>query len=153
MKVGYPIETSHFYYSYYKDFDVLVILPMKFGFEAPSMKLCHKISLLSLPVSRKERLLSLGPILCRGLGLLTNCPANQHSFICGQGECKRYGHFLIPCLHAHIRITITSPQKQFTRLRKTAQKCYEQYIKSVFEPLTSSHVLILIANVKAQCPL
>ena len=38
-------------------------------------------------------------------------------FICGQGECKRYGHFLIPCLHAHIRITITSPQKQFTRLR------------------------------------
>ena len=81
MKVGYPIETLHFYYSYYKDFDVLVILPMKFGLEAPSMKLCHEISLLSLPVSRKERLLSLGPILCRGLGLLNNCTANQHSFI------------------------------------------------------------------------
>ena len=47
---------------------------------------------------------------------------------------------------------ITRTQKQFTRLRKTAQKCYEQYIKSVFvsfEPLTSSYVLILIANVKA----
>ena len=27
---------------------------------------------------------------------------------------------------------IARAQKQFTRLRKTAQKCYEQYIKSVF---------------------
>ena len=28
--------------------------------------------------------------------------------------------------------TKRTAQKQFTRLRKTAQKCYEQYIKSVF---------------------
>ena len=79
----------------YKDFDVPVILSVAFGFEAPSMNLCYEISLLSLPVSRRQRLLSLGPILCRGLA---NGPTNQHEsknsilgFICGQGECEREG--------------------------------------------------------------
>ena len=51
----------------YKDFDVLVILSVAFGFEAPTMELYYEISLLSLSVSKRERLLSLGPILCRGL--------------------------------------------------------------------------------------
>ena len=59
----------------YKNFDVLVILSVPLGFEAPSMKLCNEISLLSLPVSRRERLLSLGPILCRGFA---NGPEKQH---------------------------------------------------------------------------
>ena len=79
----------------YKDFDVPVILSVAFGFEAPSMNLCYEISLLSLPVSRRERLLSLGPILCRGFA---NGPADQHGsknpilgFICGQGEYEREG--------------------------------------------------------------
>ena len=79
--------------SCYKDFDVPVILSVAFGFEAPSMNLCYEISLLSLPVSRRERLLSLGPILCRGLA---NGPTNQHEsknsilgFIRGQGEYER----------------------------------------------------------------
>ena len=48
---------------------------MAFEFEAPSIKLCYEISLLSLPVSRRERLLSLGPILCRGFA---NGPDKQH---------------------------------------------------------------------------
>ena len=38
----------------YEDFDVPVILSVAFGFEAPSMNLCYEISLLSLPVSRRE---------------------------------------------------------------------------------------------------
>ena len=66
---------------------------MAFEFEAPSIKLCYEISLLSLPVSRWERLLSLGPILCRGPA---NGPAKQHGsknlilgFICGHSEGER----------------------------------------------------------------
>ena len=47
---------------------------MAFGFEAPSMQLCYEISLLSFQISRKERLLSLWPILRRGL---VNDPASQ----------------------------------------------------------------------------
>ena len=73
--------------SCYKDFDVPVILSVAFGLEAPFINLCYEISLLSLPVSRKERLLSLGPILCRGH---VNGPTDQHGsknqilgFICG----------------------------------------------------------------------
>ena len=38
-----------------------------FSVEAASIKLCYEISLLSLPVSRRELLLSPGPILCEGL--------------------------------------------------------------------------------------
>ena len=79
--------------SCYKDFDVPLILSVAFGLEAPFMNLCYEISLLSLPVSRRERLLSLGPILCRGFA---NGPAEQHAsknpilgFICGHGEGER----------------------------------------------------------------
>ena len=92
----------------YKDFDVLVILSVAFGFEAPSTKLCYEISLLSLPVSRRERLLSLGPILCRGLA---NGPANQHGsknlilgFNCGYSYGVRKGlwrHGMYKCLYLH----------------------------------------------------
>ena len=41
-------------------------------------------------------------------------------------------------------------QKQFTRLRKTAQKCYEQYIKSVFVSFWAPYVL-LRSNFDSKC--
>ena len=40
------------------------------------------------------------------------------------------------------QIFILFPQKQFTRLRKTAQTCYEQYIKSVFVSFWAPYVLL-----------
>ena len=43
-----------------------------------------------------------------------------------------------------------SAQKQFTRLRKTAQKCYEQYIKSVFVSFWAPYVL-LRSNFDSKC--
>ena len=45
---------------------------------------------------------------------------------------------------------MASTQKQFTRLRKTAQKCYEQYIKSVFDSFWAPYIL-LRSNFDSKC--
>ena len=61
---------------------------ISFGLEAPSMKLCYEISLLSLLFSRKEKL---EPILCRALSMVQPTSMGQKiqsSFICSQGECE-----------------------------------------------------------------
>ena len=49
-----------------------------------------------------------------------------------------------------MQIFTSEAQKQFTRLRKTAQKCYEQYIKSVFVSFWAPYVL-LRSNFDSKC--